>query len=78
MADHELQSGSRCASECPLAVTLETSQNVYNHEVTASTAEGHELLLGVNTALLRDAGGTPLGGVVSCRNRRWSRTVQGG
>jgi PAS domain S-box-containing protein len=58
----------RCVDDCPLAATLESGSNQFGREVILREDSPNWLPVRVNTAVLRDAAGTPIGGVVTFRD----------
>jgi PAS domain S-box-containing protein len=65
---HRVVRGDACRNECPLAITLETGENVYGYDVQVPRPDGTSATLAVNTAVLRDTEGNPIGGVMSYRD----------
>lgn len=58
----------RCRDGCPLAATLERHENVFDYEVTLLDRDGRPKTVTVNTAVLLNRDGSPIGGVVSFRD----------
>lgn len=57
----------KCTTGCPLAVTLENGENLYDYELTIKTKDERSIKVKVNTAILFNADKQPVGGVVSFR-----------
>jgi PAS domain S-box-containing protein len=57
-----------CREGCPLAVTLEQKQALCDYEVTIRDRHGQPKRVTLNTAVLYDRDGAPIGGVVSFRD----------
>lgn len=60
---------SRCSSGCPLALTLEYGDNLYDYDMYIKDRHGRDISVQVNTSVLFDPNGKPMGGVVSFRQR---------
>jgi PAS domain S-box-containing protein len=63
-----LLKGSVCEGSCPMRRTIETGQPTYNIEVTIQRKDGLSKPISVNTALLYDHDGIPIGAVETFRD----------
>ncbi|MCI0513975.1 sigma 54-interacting transcriptional regulator, partial [candidate division KSB1 bacterium] len=57
----------KCQAGCPLALTLEKGENLYDYELYLRAGEIGQLQVKVNTAILFDREHQPVGGVLSFR-----------
>jgi PAS domain S-box-containing protein len=64
----EVFRASICETHCALKRTLDTGREVVNQQVFIIDTKGQRVPISVSTALLRDTGGTLLGGVESFRD----------
>jgi PAS domain S-box-containing protein len=66
----------RCREGCPLAATLERNQNLFEYNVTIHDQSDQPKKVSVNTAVLYNRDGAPIGGVVSFRNMGLLKKLQ--
>lgn len=57
----------KCTTGCPLALTLEKGENLYDYELTINTKDDRSIKVKLNTAILFNAEKQPVGGVISFR-----------
>jgi PAS domain S-box-containing protein len=57
-----------CESACALRKTLETGEPIVNKEIAIVRADGEQLPVSISTALIRDEGGSVVGGVETFRD----------
>jgi PAS domain S-box-containing protein len=57
-----------CETKCPIAMILETDQNIYDHTSKIQLANGKKKPIKINAAVLKNGNGTPTGGVLSFRD----------
>ena len=57
-----------CEIQCPIAMILETDQNIYDHTSKIKLADGNRKSIKMNAAVLKNGNGTPTGGVISFRD----------
>lgn len=58
----------RCFSQCPIASVLETGENIYDYETTIIHKNGTKIPIKLNSSVLRNEDGEPIGGVISFRD----------
>ena len=56
---------TRCVEGCPLALTLEKDHQIFRYELEMHDQNNQEKSISVNTSVLKDINGRPIGGVVS-------------
>jgi PAS domain S-box-containing protein len=56
-----------CTTGCPLTLTLEKGENLYDYDLTIKDKNARSIQVKVNTAILYNADKEPVGGVVSFR-----------
>ncbi|MDZ7292126.1 MAG: sigma 54-interacting transcriptional regulator [candidate division KSB1 bacterium] len=66
----------RCHEGCPLATTLEHHQSLFDYEVTIHDRNDQPQKISVNTAVLNNRDGTPIGGIVSFRDTTLLKKLQ--
>jgi PAS domain S-box-containing protein len=66
----------RCREGCPLASTLERQQNLFDYEVTIQDRDDEPKKVSINTAVLNNREGAPIGGVVSFRDTSLLKKLQ--
>lgn len=66
----------RCREGCPLASTLERRQNLFDYEVTIQDRDEQPKKVSVNTAVLNNRDGVPIGGVVTFRDTSLLQKLQ--
>ncbi|MCX7834989.1 MAG: sigma 54-interacting transcriptional regulator [bacterium] len=58
---------SACANHCPLAISLQSGKNQYDHRVELRKMDGTPIQLMINTSILRSETGEVIGGIVTFR-----------
>ncbi|NOY78123.1 MAG: PAS domain-containing protein [Calditrichaeota bacterium] len=56
---------NRCVEGCPLALTLEKDRQIFRYELEIHDQKNQEKSISVNTSVLKDLEGRPIGGIVS-------------
>ena len=72
----EVFNSDKCRDGCPLAITLERRQNVFDYEMDICARDGTLRPVSANCAILYDQQETPMGGVVSIRDLSQLKALQ--
>ncbi len=67
MCKHIFKS-DRCVNQCPIAIILETGQNIYDLESNIRNKNGTITPIKLNSSILKNEGDEPVGGVISFRD----------
>jgi PAS domain S-box-containing protein len=65
-----------CASKCPIALVLESGNSIFDYESCIANKLGERIVLKLNSAVLKNGAGEPVGGVVSFRNISDSKIIK--
>ena len=65
-----------CLTRCPIAIALESGNNVNDLEGIIHHRNGNEIQIRLNAAVLRDETGEPIGGVISFRDISYLESIK--